>query len=158
MHNHRSAHANGVATINATAGPLNLLGNTGAPGTVNVGQGSLAAIGGDVTVLDANNGALVALNVDDSQDSKAHKHVTISSTTITGLAGADESTVITYLGWLDGLNISGSLGTGIKRDVPPRRNPRANPAPAKGSIYNITGAQFARRSRDRLDEQRRRHC
>ncbi len=134
----------GVVNVNATAGPLDLVGKIVIPGTVNVGQGSLAPIGGDVTVLDANTGALVTLNVNDSADIRAHRNVTISSTQITGLAGADESTVIGYGGGtLAALNISGSLGTGVaRRDIaptPPGRKPRPTPVAAKGSVYNITG-------------------
>ncbi len=136
---------NGVVDVNATGGPLDLVGHIVIPGTVNVGQGSLAAIGGDVTVLDANDGALVTLNVDDSDDTRAHRNVTISSTQITGLAGADESTVIGYQGsTLAALNISGSLGTGLRRDIPPNRpGGKPRPAPFKGSVYNITGTPFS---------------
>jgi RTX calcium-binding nonapeptide repeat (4 copies) len=132
--------ANGIATINATSGPLNLLGKAGSTGTVNVGQGSLLLIEGNVTVQDANNGSLVTLNIDDSNDRKAHKDVTIDSNTITGLAGVEEKTVIGYPGALYALNISGPLGTGFRRDVPPRGKPRVNPVPRRGSTYNIIGA------------------
>ena len=134
---------NGFVNVNATSGPLDIDGPIGIPGTVNVGQGSLAPIGGDVTVMDENDGALVTLNINDSDDTKAHRDVTISSTQITGLAGADQSTPIVYQGnTLAALNISGSLGTGIRRDIPPNRpgrKPRPTPVGAKGSVYNITG-------------------
>ena len=94
------------------------------------------------------HGALVTLNVNDSDDTKAHRDVTISSTQITGLAGADESTVIGYQGGtLAALNISGPLGTGLRRDIPPNRpgrKPRPTPVAAKGSVYNITGTPFRR--------------
>ncbi len=134
---------NGFVNVNATSGPLDIDGPIGIPGTVNVGQGSLAPIGGVVTVMDENEGALVTLNVDDSEDTRTHSDVMISSTQITGLAGADQSTPIVYQGnTLAALNISGSLGTGIRRDIPPNRpgrKPRPTPVAFKGSIYNITG-------------------
>ena len=93
----------GVVDVDATSGPLNILGNPTIPGVANIGQGGLARINGDVSIVDpTNNGALVTINVDDSEDRKAHNDVTISALQITGLAGVDETTVIGYVGNMAG--------------------------------------------------------
>ena len=127
---------NGVVNVNATSGPLDIVGPDRHPRHRERRPRLARADRGRRHGHGREHGALVTLNINDSDDTKAHRNVTISSTQISGLAGADQSTVIGYGGGtLAALNISGSLGTGIRRDIPPNRpgrKPRPIPAAVQG--------------------------
>jgi hypothetical protein len=131
--------ASGIANINATSGPISIASNISVPGTVNVGQGTLVPIEGDVVIENRNDGAQLTLNVNDSKDGRVHRDITISPNQITGLAGPGNGTKIAYDSSLAGLNINGPLGTGLRADGSPKP-----PGAGTGSVYNITGTPSAR--------------
>jgi hypothetical protein len=111
---------NNTVTVLGTAGALNIFGN-GPGDTVNVGNGTVQDIFGDVTIMDPKGFDTITVN--DSIDGTAHTNVTIDSGRISGLSQGNinytqnDVDTLTILGGI-AVNTYNVIGTPFNGDHP----------------------------------------